>query len=160
MEEEHLYLTPAGVKRIQKHYQRLCRQREEEKKNRRSRLSFLSKISIEDKDLSPLERENSLEKKIRETKFLLDHYQLIAPPKGGARKRISLGAIVTVEISRKVQKFQIVDSPEVNPDCGRIGRSSPLAKALFGRVVGEEVRIETQPPQKVRIKKLKYQKGK
>jgi len=85
MEEEHLYLTPAGVKRIQKHYQRLCRQREEERKQEISSL-FLSKISIEDKDLSPLERENSLEKKIRETKFLLDHYQLIAPPKGGARK--------------------------------------------------------------------------
>ncbi len=157
MEEERIYLTPAGLKRIRKHYRVLCRrQQEEQNEKKRSRLSFLFKNSAEDQESKSPTEENLLQNQIQRAEFILRHHQLIVLPQGEERKKINLGVTVVVEIETRLQKFQIVDFPEADPDQGRISRSSPLAKALFGRKVGDEIWVETEPPQKVKIKKIKY----
>ena len=145
MEEEHIYLTAAGLKRIKKRYQTLCRRREEDNKEKNG-----------DKDLELSTDERLLQEEIQREEFILSHYQLIHRPQGEERKKVNLGAKVIVEIDRRFQKFTIVDFPEANPDQGRISRSSPLAKALFGGKVGDEILVNIKPPQRVRIKKIKY----
>ena len=145
MEEEHIYLTAAGLKRIKKRYQTLCRRREEDNKEKNG-----------DKDLELSTDERLLQEEIQREEFILSHYQLIYLPQGEERKKINLGATVVVKIETRLQKFQIVDFPEADPDRGRISRSSPLAKALFGRKVGDEIWVGTEPPRRVKIEKLKY----
>lgn len=41
--------------------------------------------------------------------------------------------------TQREREFQIVPTPEANPLEGRISLATPIAKALLGRSVGEEV---------------------
>ena len=145
MEEEHIYLTLVGLKRLKKHHQTLCHQREEDSGEKNG-----------DRDLELSTDERLLQEEIQREEFILSHYQLIRRPQGEERKKVNLGATVAIEIGQRLQKFIIVDFPEANPDQGRISRSSPLAKALFGKKVGDEILVNVKPPQRVKIKKIKY----
>ncbi|MFW6195202.1 MAG: GreA/GreB family elongation factor [Chloroflexota bacterium] len=65
---------------------------------------------------------------------------------GEARRDVvRLGAKVTLkdqETGRNTQ-YQLVHPDEANPLSGKISSSSPVGEAIIGRVVGEEVEVET-----------------
>ncbi len=69
---------------------------------------------------------------------------------------MGLGATILVEMNQHVRRLHIVDSPEADPDQGKISYLSPVAKALMGRIVGEEVRVKVIPPEIMKIKKIYY----
>jgi transcription elongation factor GreB len=58
------------------------------------------------------------------------------------RDRVAFGAIVTVETAEGEQRWQIVGEDEAHAEHGLVSYVSPLAKALLGERVGDEVRWE------------------
>ena len=55
---------------------------------------------------------------------------------------VGLGSKVTVkEGSSKPEAYQLVGPAEANPKEGKISNESPLGKALFGRRIGDEVKV-------------------
>jgi transcription elongation factor GreA len=65
---------------------------------------------------------------------------------------VSLGATVTIDGPVGKQTYQIVGSPESNPDEGRLSNESPIGKAILGHKKGENVDVVTpNGPIKVKI---------
>ncbi|MBE1160500.1 GreA/GreB family elongation factor [Dyella acidiphila] len=54
--------------------------------------------------------------------------------------RVAFGAIVTVESAEGAQRWQIVGEDEADAEHGLVSYVSPLAQALLGARVGDEVR--------------------
>jgi transcription elongation factor GreA len=56
---------------------------------------------------------------------------------------VSLGSKVTVKESggSKPELYELVGAAEANPKDGRISNESPLGRALLGRKVGDEVKV-------------------
>ena len=61
----------------------------------------------------------------------------LAPPASG--EVVALGTSVTIEQDGKARTLTIVGHDESEPAAGRIAFTAPLAKALIGNEVGEEV---------------------
>ena len=61
----------------------------------------------------------------------------LAPPASG--EVVALGTSVTIEQDGKTRILAIVGHDESDPAAGRIAFTAPLAKALIGNEVGEEV---------------------
>ena len=59
--------------------------------------------------------------------------------------KIKFGATITIENidNQKITKYQIVSEFEANIDDGLISYSSPVARALIGKEVGDEIEITT-----------------
>lgn len=54
---------------------------------------------------------------------------------------VELGDLVTLEIDGSIERFLLVDPVEAALDDLRISTDSPLARALMGRRIGEEVPV-------------------
>ena len=64
----------------------------------------------------------------------------VDPPANG--ERVSIGMAVTLESEDGARRtYRIVGEDEADPKAGRIAWSAPVARALLGRRVGEEVEI-------------------
>lgn len=102
------------------------------------------------------DKQASVEERIKELSYMLDHYTLIDEKKGGVKK-VSLGATVTIlDLDDNEEKtYTIVGSIESDPDNNKISNEAPLAKAIDGRKVGDTVLIETTDHQyKIQILKI------
>lgn len=90
------------------------------------------------------DKQASVEDRIKELNYMLDHYTLIDEKKGGV-KRVSLGATVTIkDLDENVEEvFTIVGSIESNPAENKISNLAPLAQAIDGKKVGDIVNINT-----------------
>jgi len=66
--------------------------------------------------------------------------QVIAPP--ADKSRVHFGATVTVRRDDgRRQTFRIVGEDEADPARGTLSHVSPLARALFGKTVGDSVEL-------------------
>lgn len=102
------------------------------------------------------DRQASVEERIKELNYMLDHYTLINEKKGGVTK-VSLGATVTLldKEENKKQTFTIVGSIESDPDKDKISNDAPIAKAIDGKKVGDVVTININDnPYQVEILKI------
>ena len=62
---------------------------------------------------------------------------------GGSEGVVALGSKVTVKENGggKPEIYQLVGAAEANPKDGRISNESPLGRALLGRKVGDDVKV-------------------
>ncbi|MEO5577435.1 MAG: GreA/GreB family elongation factor [Sphingomicrobium sp.] len=65
---------------------------------------------------------------------------LLAPPSSG--EIVAFGTAVTIKQDGNTRRLEIVGHDESEPAAGRIAFTAPLAKALIGSEIGEEV----EPP--------------
>ena len=87
------------------------------------------------------ERQGQVEAQIAEIEDKVTRAQII-DPKTLSGDRIIFGATVTLlDEDDKPVKYQIVGQTEADAGKGRISYSSPLARALIGKEVGEEIEI-------------------
>lgn len=90
------------------------------------------------------ERQSFIESRIREVEAKLSRAQVIDTSKLSG-DRVVFGATVTIldYASDQEQTWTIVGDDESNVESGKIGVSSPIARALIGKEMGEEVQIRT-----------------
>jgi transcription elongation factor GreA len=82
-----------------------------------------------------------LEGKILSLEAMLSNAVIIE--NGGPQGVVSLGSKVTVKEAGggKPEVYQLVGAAEANPKDGRISNESPLGRALLGRKVGDDVKV-------------------
>ena len=87
------------------------------------------------------ERQGQVEAQIAELEDRVSRAQII-DPKSLAGDRVVFGATVTVlDEDDKTASYQIVGQAESDATKGRISYDSPLARALIGKKVGDEVEV-------------------
>lgn len=89
------------------------------------------------------ERQGLVAARIADIEDKLSRAEVIDPSNLGG-ERVKFGAIVVLEDldAEKSVTYQIVGPDEANIDDGTISVTSPVAKALIGREVGDEVKVK------------------
>ena len=77
-----------------------------------------------------------LKRDLRYWRARLTTAQLAPPPSGNI---VALGTTVTIEQDGKTRALEIVGHDESEPAAGRIAFTAPLANALIGSEVGDEI---------------------
>ncbi|HVW26560.1 MAG TPA: transcription elongation factor GreA [Polyangiaceae bacterium] len=139
---ERFPITPKGVQKLKDELGRL--------KEERPKISRDIGVAREHGDLSEnaeyhaaKERQGMVEARIKDIEDKLARAEIIDPSKLSGEK-VSFGA--TVELSNidtdEEVTYQIVGAEEANVNDGLISISAPLARALIGKQVGDEVRVK------------------
>jgi transcription elongation factor GreA len=86
------------------------------------------------------ERQSFIEGRIQEINGKLARAQII-DPKGIKSDKVVFGATVLLQdhANEQVVKYQIVGADEASIPEGKVGISSPIARALIGKLPGDEV---------------------
>ncbi|MEP6710577.1 MAG: transcription elongation factor GreA [Candidatus Saccharibacteria bacterium] len=63
--------------------------------------------------------------------------------KASKSSKIGLGSRVELKNGKKAISYIVVGPVEADPLAGRISNESPIGQALFGKMVGEKVTVET-----------------
>ncbi len=87
------------------------------------------------------ERQGQVEAQISELEDKVSRAQII-DPKTLSGDKVIFGATVTLlDEDDKPVKYQIVGQTEANASQGRISYTSPIARAMIGKVVGDEIEV-------------------
>ena len=136
---EKVPMTPAGAQKLREELMRL--------KEERPRISREIGIAREHGDLSEnaeyhaaKERQGLQEARIKDIEDKLSRAEVIDPTTLSGDK-VRFGATVTVMNldTEEEQTFQIVGADEADVNRGTISISAPLARALIGKSLGDEV---------------------
>ena len=139
-----VYLTAEGLKKIQEEYEYLTETRRKEVAQMIAEAKAEGDISENAGSDEAKTAQGFLEGRIRELENLLKNAQLIEEndqPKG----EVSLGRTVIVreEGTDYEETYTIVGSVEADPTQGRISNSSPIGQALIGKRVGHRATVQT-----------------
>ena len=91
------------------------------------------------------ERQSFIEGRIKEIEAKLANAQVIDPKRVDADGRCVFGATVELEESKGGESvtYQIVGEDEADIKKSKVSISSPIARALIGKVAGDEVEVQT-----------------
>jgi transcription elongation factor GreA len=139
---ERFPITPKGAQKLKEELTRL--------KEERPKISREIGVAREHGDLSEnaeyhaaKERQGMVEARIKDIEDKLARAEIIDPSRLSGDK-VSFGA--TVNLSNvdtdEAVTYQIVGAEEANVNEGLISISAPLARALIGKQVGDEVRVK------------------
>jgi transcription elongation factor GreA len=139
-----VYLTADGLKKIQDEYEYLTDTRRKEVAQMIAEAKAEGDISENAGYDEAKTAQGFLEGRIRELENLLKNAQIIEEsdkPKG----EVSLGRTVMVREAGTdyEESYTIVGSVEADPTSGRISNSSPIGKALLGKRVGQKATVQT-----------------
>jgi|SRR5690606_35427054 len=139
---EKVPMTPAGAQKLRDELMRL--------KEERPKISREIGIAREHGDLSEnaeyhaaKERQGLVEARIKDIEDKLARAEIIDPSKlSGDRVRFGATVTLTNLDTDEEQTFRIVGADEADVDSGSISVSAPLARALIGKSIGDEVVIK------------------
>lgn len=136
------YITPEGFKKLQEEFTELFH-------NERPKLVETVAWAAGNGDRSENGDYIYGKRRLREIdkrlKFLRDRIESaqVVDPKSVTAKTVVFGATVTIEDEDGEEKtYQIVGEDEIEPGKNRISWKSPMAKALMGKNLGDEVVIQ------------------
>lgn len=142
MSTEKVPMTPQGAQKLRDELARL--------KEERPKVSREIGVAREHGDLSEnaeyhaaKERQGMLEARIKDIEDKLSRAEIIDPAKLSG-DRVRFGASVTLmNIDTEEEAvYRIVGADEADLDQGTISVSAPLARALIGKAVGDEVTLK------------------
>ncbi|MBN1177737.1 MAG: transcription elongation factor GreA [Anaerolineae bacterium] len=140
MREQVAYLTREGYEKLdaELEYMRTVRRREVA---RRLNAALAEGDLLENAELEAARNEQAfVEGRILALEALLARAEIIE--EDHSKEIVSMGSMVTVaEDDDPPETYHIVGSAEANPTEGKVSYESPLGKALVGRKVGDEVRV-------------------
>jgi transcription elongation factor GreA len=135
-------MTPAGAQKLREELHRL--------KEERPKISREIGIAREHGDLSEnaeyhaaKERQGLVEARLKDIEDKLARAEVIDPTKlSGDRVRFGATVMLTNLDSDEESKYQIVGADEADINQGLISISAPLARALIGKSIGDEVVVQ------------------
>jgi transcription elongation factor GreA len=103
------------------------------------------------------ERQGQVEAQIADIEDRLSRAMVIDPKTLSGNKVVFGATVQLLDENDKPIKYQIVGETEADAKVGRISYSSPLGRALIGRMVGEEVEFSAPSGDKYyEIKKIQF----
>lgn len=137
---EPAYLTKEGLEQLKKELNELKTVRKREVAGRIERAKELGDLSENAEYQDAKDEMAFMEGRIMELENVVSRAAVIDHKGGDA---VTVGSTVTI-VSGEVKKtYTIVGPNEANPAEGRISNESPLARALIGHRLGDEVTIQT-----------------
>lgn len=144
MEKKRYYLTPSGLQKYKKEYERLKKLKKEKKLRMKESRDELWRPEDLNPDYEALQMElNFIKRKLRELRNILKNVKVIRRS-SHLLKKVTLGSTVTVDLNNTVEEFTIVGTMEANPSKKKLSNESPIGKALLGKKVGETIVIKTR----------------
>lgn len=136
------YVTKQGLERVKAEYEKLRDFKHQKTMGETPNLLHSEEPNPE--YLAFQEDMSLLDARIAEYENILQNAELIQLPKGDERKKVWLGARVTVDLGGEVDEFTIVGTLEANPVQKKISNESPLGAGLLGALVGDVVKVKTE----------------
>ncbi len=139
-----VYLTADGLKKLQEEYEYLTGTRRKEVAQMIAEAKAEGDISENAGYDEAKTAQGFLEGRIRELENILKNAEVIQEDEQPANV-VSLGRTVIVreDGSDFEETYTIVGSLEADPANGRISNSSPIGSAILGKKVGDKVSVET-----------------
>lgn len=151
-------ITPAGLETLKTELHRL-------KTQERPRISLEIGAAIELGDLSEnfeyhsaKDKQGLIEARIRMLEDKLSRANVIDPSKLSGDRVVFGAHVKLMDVDNDEERvYQIVGETEANVEAGRISVGSPMARALVGKEVGDEVRIPGRGgPRTVEVVDVKF----
>ncbi len=138
-------ITPAGLEKLKKELQQL-------KTVERHKISKEIGAAREMGDLSEnfeyhsaKDRQGLIEARIRDIEDKVGRAQVIDPSKLSGDRVVFGATVLLADVETEEERtFQIVGEVEADADKGLISVSSPVARALIGKEVGDEVKVPSK----------------
>ncbi len=140
---DQTFLTPEGLKKLEEELIFLRTVRRAQVAERLHNAQEDGEL-IENAEYEDAKNEQAfLEGKILTLEAMLSNAVLIKKDAGGSDGVVRLGSKITIKEvgGGKPEIYQLVGAAEANPKDGRISNESPLGKALLGRKIGDEVKV-------------------
>jgi len=140
--ESKRYITPRGFRALQQELSRLLREERPRVTREVSEAAAHGDRSENAEYIYGKKRLREIDRRIETLTKRLDELVVVRPEPAQAG-RVFFGAIVAVEDEDgAAAEYQIVGPDEFDVAAGRISIDSPLARALLGRRVGDEVAVQ------------------
>lgn len=145
MPQKQTFLTPEGLAKLEEELEHLRTVRRQEVAAKIQRAKELG-TTVDNAEYEDAQNERAfvegriltLEQMIQ-TATLIHHEK---SPKGKVEK-VELGSQVTVQTQEgSKEKYTIVGRAEARPGEGKISNESPVGRAIMGKKVGDEVKVE------------------
>lgn len=141
---EPVYLTADGLKKLQDEYEYLTGTRRKEVAQMIAEAKAEGDISENAGYDEAKTAQGFLEGRIRELEIVLKNAQVIQDhTKPGSEVALGRTVIVREDGTDFEESYTIVGSVEADPAKGRISNSSPMGKALIGKRVGQSVSVQS-----------------
>ena len=142
MPEKELILTYEGLQKLEEEleYSKTTKKMEVAERIKEARgFGDLSENSEYD---AAKNEQAEVEGKIKELEAMLEHVVVI---QGGQTDKVSIGTKVKIKYVEddEIEEYSIVGSKEADPFQNKISNESPIARAIMGRSVNEQVWVES-----------------
>jgi len=145
LNDEVVYLTPQGYKKLTEELSHLTTVRRHEIANRIREANEHGEFADDNTEFDEIKFEQALvEKRVAELKELLGQAQKLTP-KDIPTDRVGVGSVVKLRNMDKrgdIFDVRMVAPYEADPDANYISMESPVGQALTGRKAGEKVEIK------------------
>ena len=155
-DENKIYVTEDGLKKLQDEYYHLVHVVREEVKSELKEARSLGDLSENADYDAARDKQSQVESRIVELESMLQHYVLI-DTKQGSKKIVRIGSTVTLEFldTKEEATYTIVGSTEADPLNGKLSNETPLALAILDSKVGQTVNVNVANPYQVIIIDIK-----
>ena len=157
-EENKIYVTEEGLKKLQDEYDNLVHVVREEVKAELAEARSQGDLSENADYDAAREKQAEVEHRIQELENMLQvgHYEIISTQKKG-KKNVQSGSTVILKFmyTEEEAQYHIVGSTEADPLNGKVSNETPLAQAILGSKTGDVVTVEVAKPYKVTILSIK-----
>ena len=133
MIRKSINLTAEGKKELEKELDELIKGRPAITEKIATARAF-GDLSENEEYSSARAEQKMAESRILEIQDILKNAKII---RGGKKDKITLGAVVSLDMGGRKVEYTIVGATEANPLEGKISNESPIGKALLGRKAGE-----------------------
>lgn len=157
-EENKIYVTEEGLKKLQDEYDHLVHVVREEVKAELAEARSQGDLSENADYDAARDKQAEVEHRIQELENMLQvgHYEIIKTSRRG-KKNVQIGSTVELEFmdTNEIVSYNIVGSTEADPLNGKVSNETPLAMAILGSKIGDVVTVEVAKPYKVTILSIK-----
>ncbi len=139
---KEIYLTEEGLSEIEKELEYLKQVKRPEVINALKEARALGDLSENAEYDAARNEQAEVEGKIKELETMLEHVVVI---KAGETDKVSIGTKVKIKYvdDDEIEEYSIVGSKEADPFQNKISNESPIARAIMGHKVNEEVLVES-----------------
>lgn len=139
---KEVYMTQSGLEEIKKELEYLKMEKRPEVINALKEARALGDLSENAEYDAARNEQAQVESKIQELEALIENAQIIENVK---TDEVSIGVTVKLEYVEDgdIEEYTIVGSKEADPFSNKISNESPIAKAIMGLKVGDDVLVDS-----------------
>ncbi len=145
MSAERVPITPDGYKKLQEELNRLISVERPQVIKLLEHARSLGDLSENAEYETAKDRQGFIEAKIQELKSKIAMAEVIDPSKLPKKDRVMFGVRVTLELieTGETVTYMLVGPDESEPENGLISVVSPIGRALLGKRIDDEARVQT-----------------